>query len=598
MKELMRKFLARCVHGNKFEAQTTTVGESNINCIRRENSCSCETEHPDEAFSSKKVELPCGHDRANVFVREDTELCEALNFEQIIVEEDTSEGFERNSKLEDGVLDKIDGQVIEDKHEAFVESSGNASGNIKEKHGHDLSGCDRTNLIALEESVTDKDGSDSKTEDCKAFAKSSENASANIKEKYGHGLSGCDIINPIALEESVMDKVGSDSKTKDSAGEHIQSFSSCELHHVMSKESGSLSDSDLANIKNEKKCQGQGPSNVDKGTTSRKNIEGLLDFQKDNGPERRDLPMQEGENFGIEESVYADFPVIISSHGLELNIASPMFTSIEMKELFRDDKIYGIVELDSEMSKVISMFEDSEDIYEGKEIVVGTLQVVEGQHGDHEHKLGEVAEQKPIQEMDIHYDAGFSIPHFSRCEQRNNHEQRMVEEVPKSIYTLVSDENTYANSALKKDNDPKWMSTPIQEGDKSGIEVTFYAYSPIIGSSHEDEALELNVALPIFTSFEMKEFFHDDNIYDIFKSNPEMSNVNSSMIEDGKESDVGTQQVAPGKHSYHEHEVEEVEELKSVFSKLWQNSLLTGSLQIGKLLLLDVNVNISSNVLS
>lgn len=68
---------------------------------------------------------------------------------------------------------------------------------------------------------------------------------------------------------------------------------------------------------------------------------------------------------------------------MELNVAPPMFISIEMKELFRDDKIYGIVESDSEMSKVISMFEDSEDIYEGKERVVGTLQVAAGQHGDH-----------------------------------------------------------------------------------------------------------------------------------------------------------------------------------------------------------------------
>ncbi|KAM1210761.1 hypothetical protein ACFX1S_002617 [Malus domestica] len=81
------------------------------------------------------------------------------------------------------------------------------------------------------------------------------------------------------------------------------------------------------------------------------------------------------------------------------------------------------------MSKVISMFEDSEDIYEGKEIVVGTLQVAAGQHGDHEHKLGEVAEQKPIQEMDIHYDAGFSIPHFSRCGDRKSEEIQELDAV-------------------------------------------------------------------------------------------------------------------------------------------------------------------------
>lgn len=55
----------------------------------------------------------------------------------------------------------------------------------------------------------------------------------------------------------------------------------------------------------------------------------------------------------------------------------------------------------------------------------------------------------------------------------------------------------------------------------------------------------------MFTCFEMKEFFHDDNIDGILKSNTEMSNVNS-MIEDGKESHVGTPQVAAGKHSYHE----------------------------------------------
>lgn len=46
---------------------------------------------------------------------------------------------------------------------------------------------------------------------------------------------------------------------------------------------------------------------------------------------------------------------------------------------------------------------------------VGTLQVASRQYGDHEHKLGEVTEQKPIQEMDIHCHAGFSIPHFSSC---------------------------------------------------------------------------------------------------------------------------------------------------------------------------------------
>ncbi|KAM1559230.1 hypothetical protein FF1_002586 [Malus domestica] len=47
-------------------------------------------------------------------------------------------------------------------------------------------------------------------------------------------------------------------------------------------------------------------------------------FCPNNGPEMRDLPMQEGENFGIEESVFADSPIIVSSHentGLELNIA-------------------------------------------------------------------------------------------------------------------------------------------------------------------------------------------------------------------------------------------------------------------------------------
>lgn len=84
----------------------------------------------------------------------------------------------------------------------------------------------------------------------------------------------------------------------------------------------------------------------------------------------------------------------------------------------------------------------------------------------------------------------------------------------------------------------------------------------------------------MFTSFEMKEFFHDDNIDGILKSDPEISNVNSPMIEDGKESDVGTQQVAAGKHSYHELEVEEVEELKSDFPSCGKCLVLSFTISI------------------
>ncbi|KAM1456793.1 hypothetical protein ACFX13_034892 [Malus domestica] len=183
---------AGCVDGNQFEARVTTVGESNINCIGREDFPSYANEHPDEVTSSKKVMLPCAHERANAFVREDNESFKALDFEQIVVEEYASEGIERNSKLDDGVLDKTDCQVAEDKQEVFVESNENVSGNIKEKHGHDLSGGDRT--------------------------------------------------SPIALEESIMDKVGSDSKTEDTAGELVQNFSSFELPHVMSKVGDQLQD--------------------------------------------------------------------------------------------------------------------------------------------------------------------------------------------------------------------------------------------------------------------------------------------------------------------------------------------------------------------
>lgn len=63
------------------------------------------------------------------------------------------------------------------------------------------------------------------------------------------------------------------------------------------------------------------------------------------------------------------------------------------------------------------------------------------------------------------------------------------------------------------------------------------------------------------------EFFRDDNIDVIVKSDREMSNVNS-MIEDdkdvkkGKESDVGTAPVAAGQRGDPERNLEEVE-LKS-----------------------------------
>ncbi|XP_048424693.1 uncharacterized protein LOC103931695 [Pyrus x bretschneideri] len=183
---------AGSVDGNQIEAQATTVGESNINCIGRVDIPSYATEHPDEVTSSKQVKLPCAHKRANAFVREDNESFKALDFEQIVVEEYASEGIERNSKLDDGVLDKTDCQVAGDKQEVFVESNENVFGNIKEKHGHDLFGGDRT--------------------------------------------------NPIALEDSIMDKVGSDSKTEDTAGELVQSFSSFKLPHVMSKVGDQLQD--------------------------------------------------------------------------------------------------------------------------------------------------------------------------------------------------------------------------------------------------------------------------------------------------------------------------------------------------------------------
>lgn len=164
-------FSAGSVDGNQIEAQATTVGESNINCIGRVDFPSYATEHPDEVTSSKQVKLPCAHKRANAFVREDNESFKALDFEQIVVEEYASEGIERNSKLDDGVLDKTDCQVAGDKQEVFVESNENVFGNIKEKHGHDLFGGDRTSPIALEDSIMDKVGSDSKTEDSKAFNK-------------------------------------------------------------------------------------------------------------------------------------------------------------------------------------------------------------------------------------------------------------------------------------------------------------------------------------------------------------------------------------------------------------------------------------------
>lgn len=72
------------------------------------------------------------------------------------------------------------------------------------------------------------------------------------------------------------------------------------------------------------------------------------------------------------------------------------------------------------------------------------------------------------------------------------------------------------------------------------------------------------------------EFFRDDNIDIILKSDPEMSNVNS-MIEDdkdvkkGKDSDVGTAPVAAGQHGDPVRNLEEVKELRSAHQLLQDN---------------------------
>ncbi|PQP95551.1 hypothetical protein Pyn_29936 [Prunus yedoensis var. nudiflora] len=199
----------------------------------------------------------------------------------------------------------------------------------------------------------------------------------------------------------------------------------------------------------------------------------------------------------------ADSPATDSSHGqcllhqetkaLELNAASPLFSSSEIKKLFSDDEIDGFSKSYPDMSKVDSMIEDSEDVKKGKESAVGIAQVAAGQLTDHEHKSEEVMELKSTLEMGIHYPVGSPVTNFSSCgdikrdefqkldadlskanlmnevgenvkegmendlgiaqvvaKQHSDHGQRMADELLKSTHPPVSDGNTCVNEGPKE----------------------------------------------------------------------------------------------------------------------------------------------------
>ncbi|CAL8173896.1 unnamed protein product [Prunus armeniaca] len=205
----------------------------------------------------------------------------------------------------------------------------------------------------------------------------------------------------------------------------------------------------------------------------------------------------------------ADSPATDSSHGqcllhqgeeataetkaLELNAASPLFSSYGIKKLFSDDKIDGFSKSYPDMSKVDSVIEDSEDVKKGKESAVGIAQVAAGQLTDHEHKSEEVMELKSTLEMGIHYPVGSPVTNFSSCgdierdefqkldaglskaslmnevgehvkegiendlgiaqvvaKQHSDHGQRMADELLKSTHPPVSDGNTCVNEGPKE----------------------------------------------------------------------------------------------------------------------------------------------------
>ncbi|XP_021800410.1 uncharacterized protein LOC110744731 isoform X3 [Prunus avium] len=192
----------------------------------------------------------------------------------------------------------------------------------------------------------------------------------------------------------------------------------------------------------------------------------------------------------------ADSPATDSSHetkALELNAASPLFSSSEIKKLFSDDEIDGFSKSYPDMSKVDSMIEDSEDVKKGKESAVGIAQVAAGQLTDHEHKSEEVMELKSTLEMGIHYPVGSPVTNFSSCgdikrdefqkldaglskanlmnevgehvkegiendlgiaqvvaKQHSDHGQRMADELLKSTHPPVSDGNTCVNKGPKE----------------------------------------------------------------------------------------------------------------------------------------------------
>ncbi|ONH90102.1 hypothetical protein PRUPE_8G035200 [Prunus persica] len=206
----------------------------------------------------------------------------------------------------------------------------------------------------------------------------------------------------------------------------------------------------------------------------------------------------------------ADSPATDSSHGqcllhqgeeataetkaLELNAASPLFSSYEIKQLFSDDKMDGFSKSYPDMSKVDSVIEDSEAVKKGKESAVGIAQVAAGQLTDHEHKSEDVMELKSTLEMGIHYPVGSPVTNFSSCgdikrdefqkldaglskanlmnevgehvkeglendlgiaqvvakKHSDHHGQRMADELLKSTHPPVSDGNTCVNERPKE----------------------------------------------------------------------------------------------------------------------------------------------------
>ncbi|XP_034227665.1 uncharacterized protein LOC117637027 isoform X8 [Prunus dulcis] len=205
----------------------------------------------------------------------------------------------------------------------------------------------------------------------------------------------------------------------------------------------------------------------------------------------------------------ADSPATHSSHGqcllhqgeeataetkaLELNAASPLFSSYEIKQLFSDDKMDGFSKSYPDMSKVDSVIEDSEAVKKGKESAVGIAQVAAGQLTDHEHKSEDVMDLKSTLEMGIHYPVGSPVTNFSSCgdikrdefqkldaglskanlmnevgehvkegiendlgiaqvvaKKHSDHGQRMADELLKSTHPPVSDGNTCVNERPKE----------------------------------------------------------------------------------------------------------------------------------------------------